>query len=210
MHTLRKELCLRIVVMLAVLMGVGYHGITSMTRTVKQSAGIRVRPVRVKNVALPPDSQKELIADGISLVDEKGRGGQVAYLMPSLVEKKRGRVETAKLSMLVQGQKDQYAMINNRIYRKGDVLPDGREVVSMDAQGVVLSALGHVELLPWVPPLKIELKKSAPEARVEPEVGDGTDAVENPVQNDARKVVMDADKALKLLKKLETLDDRKN
>lgn len=209
MHIVRKELCLRMFVVLSLLVGVGYHGMISMITTVEKSAGIRVSPVKVKNVDLPPEYQKELIAGGISLVSEQGRGGQVTHLISSLVEKKQDKVERATLSMLVQGEEHQYAMINNRMYRVGDSLPDGRKIVSMDSRGVLLSALGRTQLLPWIPPLKVKLKKSAPQPVTELQSDDKATIVENPLTNSDQKVVMDAQKALELLKKLEATDEKK-
>jgi len=205
MHRLRKELLIRVVLILLVAGGVGYYGFETASKAVSRSAGLRARPIKVTNVALPPNRTRNLIAMGVSLANEKGRGGQVSYLVPSLVEKKEGKVETARLTLIAQGQRDRYAMINDRIYRVGDTLPDGRRVRALNADGALLSALGQSELLPWLPPLKVELKKSAP-APVQEEARDGKEmVVETPVEQQKEKVVLNADKAMQLLKQLEAL-----
>ena len=209
MHVLRKELCIRMVLLILVVGGLLYYGAGAVTKTVQKSSRLRAKPVTVRNVALPSDREKDVIAMGIALVRDPGRGEQIIYLTPSLVEKKQGRVEMARLTMLVQGEKHQYAMINDRMYREGDSLPDGRKVVSMDSAGVLLSALGSTEVLPWMPPLKVELKKSVPAPSVASGMGNATASVENPVTGSKDKVVMDADKALLLLKQLEAVSGTK-
>lgn len=209
MHRLRKELLIRLVLVLLALVGVGYYGFVTADHSVSRAAGLRARPFRVENVALPAENTKDLIAMGVSLVEETGKVGEVSYLVPSLVEKKEGRVETARLTLIAQGQKERYAMINDRIYRVGDTLPDGRRVRALNGDGVLLSALGQSELLPWLPPLKVDLEKSAPApAAGDSEVKKET-VVENPVEtqveNKGEKVVLNADKAMQLLKQLEAL-----
>ncbi|MFA7064865.1 MAG: hypothetical protein WC177_05170 [Bacilli bacterium] len=209
MHVLRKELCIRLAVLFLVVVGLGYYGAGAVTKTVQKAGGLRAKPISVKTIALPSDHEKDVIATGIALVRNPGRREEIPYLMPSLVEKKQGRVEMAKLTMLVQGQKHQYAMINNRMYREGDTLPDGRKVTSMDSAGVLLSALGTTEILAWVPPLKVELKKSAPAAPAASGMVNATNSVENPVSGSKGKMVIDADKALQLIKQLETVSGTK-
>lgn len=209
MHVLRKELCIRMVLLLLVVGGLGYYAAGAVTATVRKSASLRARPVSADTVALPSDREKKVIASGIALIRNPGRGEQISYLTPSLVEKKQGRVEVAQLTMLVQGEKHQYAMIDNRMYREGDTLPDGRKVISMDSAGVLLSALGNTEILPWMPPLKVELKKSVPVPSAASEKGNATASVENPVSGSNKKIVMDADKALQLIKQLEAVSGTK-
>jgi len=205
MHVLRKELCIRMVVLLLVVGGLGYYAVGTVTKTMQKSGRLRARPVSVHNVSLPSDREKDVIAMGIALVRSPKRGEQIVYLTPSLVEKKQKRVEMAQLTMLVQGEKHQYAMINDRMYREGDSLPDGRKVVSMDSAGVLLSAQGTTEMLPWMPPLKVELKKSVPVPSAASGMENATASVENPLAGSKGNVVMDADKALLLLKQLEAV-----
>ncbi len=205
MHRLRKELLIRMILILLVAGGVGYYGFETAATAFSRAAGVRARPLKVTNVALPSDRTQDLIAMGVSLARGKGRGGQVSYLVPSLVEKKEGKVETARLTLLAQGEKNRYAMINDRIYRVGDILPDGRRVRALNADGVLLSALGQSELLAWLPPLKVELKKSAPAPVQEAGRVGREEMVETPVEQQQEKVVLNADKAMQLLKQLEAL-----
>ncbi len=209
MHVLRKELCIRMVVLILVVGGLLYYGAGAVTKAVQKSSRLRAQPAPVNNVALPTDREKEMIAMGIALLRDPGRRGQISYLAPSLVEKKQGRVERAQLSMLVLGEKQSYAMINDRMYRKGDILSDGRKVVSMDAAGVVLATLGSTEMLVWIPPLKVKLDKSAPVSPAAAGRGNATTSVENPVSGSNKKIVMDADKALQLIKQLEAVSGTK-
>ena len=138
-------------------------------------------------VDLPSDEVTEVIRSAVDITSKKvSTFGEVAKVDPSLIvldtaalEEKDVRFARLSVSTIFMGPPDKYAVLGGRVYKEGDVLPDGRTVQSIDPDGVDVALGNTVDRMPWVPPFRVELKsvmqKTRPRATGE-EVADGSTA----------------------------------
>lgn len=114
-----------------------------------------------------------------------------------------GRSAT-RLTLIVPKAAQRLAMIDGRVYREGDQLPDGRRIHAISPQGVLLEAAGAIETTPWIPPLTVRLEQaSQPPAFANATLEAPTNATT--AVNQTGQPTLNTDQALQLLRQLETL-----
>ena len=117
-------------------------------------------------VDLPSDEVTEVIRSAVDITSKKvSTFGEVVKVDPSLIvldtdALKEDDVRFARLSVstIFMGPPDKYAVLGGRVYKEGDLLPDGRTVKSIDPDGVDVALGNTVDRMPWVPPFRVELK----------------------------------------------------
>jgi len=136
-------------------------------------------------VETPPAELKDRLRSALQVVDrlpEKGvRLAEVdATLMltpeeawPGTLAEGEQRPEYVPPSLsLLFFNHQRFAVLDGRPYQEGDALKDGRVIRAIDSQGVTLewpvtaeqieNIAPRMERIPWVPPLRVELKRPAP------------------------------------------------
>lgn len=117
-------------------------------------------------VDLPSDEVTEVIRSAVDITSKKvSTFGEVAKVDPSLIvldtaalEDKEAGFARLSVSTIFLGPPDKYAVLGGRVYKEGDVLPDGRTVKSIDPDGVDVALGNTVDRMPWLPPFRVELK----------------------------------------------------
>ncbi len=168
----RKLILFRWVCALLLVIG-GLIGIYYM---VPQNLEVQLPPMKnYKRTVLkiPPPSERAILKRAVSIV--KGlRESQVKTntlvtyqdLKPSLFyiqRQKMGQQKTSLLtvSLIFLGQGERYAIINGSIYKQGDMLPDGRQVLSISDRGILIRARDNVYLVPWKGTGYVRLERSS-------------------------------------------------
>lgn len=139
-----------------------------------------------KTVDLPSDEVTEIIRSAIDINSKKvATFGEVEKVEPSLIVLDEAILEETgaegfaqlAVSTIFLGPPDKYAVLGGRVYKEGDVLPDGRTVQSIDADGVDVALGTTMDRLAWRPPFRVELKsvmmKTKPREKDEDEAGVG-------------------------------------
>lgn len=118
-----------------------------------------------KAVDLPSDEVTDIIRSVIDVRHKKvSTFGEVEKVDPSLIvlnkadlEEEAGYIPLA-VSTIFMGPPDKFAVLGGRVYRQGDMLPDGRTVQGIDPEGVTLALGKTVDRLAWAHPFRVELK----------------------------------------------------
>ena len=166
-------------------------------------------------VDLPSDEVTEVIRSAVDITSKKvSTFGEVAKVDPSLIvldtaalDEKDVRYARLTVSTIFLGPPDKYAVLGGKAYKEGDVLPDGRTVQSIDADGVDVALGKTVDRMPWMPPFRVELKsvmqKTKPRATDDQAAADNT-ATEGGEAADLQNLPADLspDQALEILQKV--------
>ena len=146
-----------------------------------------------KAVDLPTDEVTDTIRDAIDITARKvSTFGEVAKVDPSLIVLDQAALEEdagfAKLavSTIFLGPPDKFAVLGGKVYKEGDVLPDGRLVQSIDAEGVTLALGKTLDRMAWMHPFRVELTSvmqgTKPRGGAQDADDTGTDAEEAATQ----------------------------
>lgn len=176
-----------------------------------QKQNLTLRPQLPENttVSLPDEKDRTLLRLAIAWTEAQPAQAAIELLDASLLSpRKEGRAAT-NLTMILSRGRERLAMIDGRVFRQGDTLPDGRVIQNITPQGVMLRTGGQVELTPWIPPLSVHLEKAADPSPIPtaPPPSDVT-AVADPVRGTT--MTLDAQQAMQLLKQLETMQRHAN
>lgn len=141
-----------------------------------------------KKIELPPDQVTEAIRAAIQVSEKKvATFGDVEKVEPSLivldVESIEQKQKVLNVSTIFLGPPDKYAVLGGKIYKQGDVLPDGRSVLSIDAEGVNLALGDTINRLPWVHPFRVELTGGPKTREREAAQGEAEDGAEGEAQD---------------------------
>lgn len=108
---------------------------------------------------LPDRSIREILAQGMALVTDPPRRSHQAGLDMSFLPAATARTgtdETAPLrgepivlGLVFTGTNENFAMINGQIHVQGRQIPDGRTLLAVTEQGILLSGLDGGEWIPW-------------------------------------------------------------
>jgi len=115
-----------------------------------------------KQIDLPSDQVTEAIQAAIKVSAKKvATFGDVEKIDPSLIVLDLASIDQKQVpldvSTIFLGPPDKYAVLGGKIYKLGDVLPDGRTVQAIDPDGVTVAMGNTISRMPWIPPFKVEL-----------------------------------------------------
>lgn len=170
-----------------------------------QHHNLALRPVLPEFVptALPDDQDRVLLHDAMVWAKATPTETAIDRLDGTLLAPRQEARAATSLTMLMSRGRERLAMIDGRVFAKGDALPDGRVIRDITPQGVVLLTAGQAELTPWIPPLSVRLEKAAKVSPVPTEAAPASNAtVADPVQGGTMR--LDAQQAMQLMKQLET------
>lgn len=97
--------------------------------------------------------------------------GKVEQVSPSLIALHEEITATGQkkvpveLSVIFMGPPKKFAIINGVAYEAGASLPDGRLLMDIQRDAVVLAVGDSLERYEWMPNFRVELKKAAAKAR---------------------------------------------
>lgn len=205
MHPQRQSYTLRLLSMVALLLGLILYAYLSLSKT--NAAVAQLRPVvpDMQPAPLPADEHKNRLSTALSWLRSQATEPFIATLEPSLISRKPRTRAATSLTMLIPHGRERLALIDGRVFRKGDILADGRQVTGISARGVELTTSGQRELIPWIPPLSVRLEKAPETPLVKPSALAEANATASPVQG--QTLTLDAQQALQLLKQLESVQN---
>lgn len=144
-----------------------------------------------KQVELPSEDVTKALRTAIDVATHKeATYGRVESVDPKLIVLDAAALEEERkayrITTIFLGPPDKYAILGGVVYKEGDVLPDGRMVSGIDADGVDLSLGKVTDRLNWIRPYRVELQKvePKPKASAEEETSEGIVAEEAAVAAD--------------------------
>jgi len=155
---------------------------------------------------LPDPAWRSTITAALEALDRGPTQAAIASLETSVISQRTTTGRTAtRLTLIVPQGAERLALIDGRVFRVGDRLPDGRRVHAISPQGVLLEAAGALEMVPWIPPLAVRLERASQEP---PAFANAT--LEAPAQAANASAAsggqsINADQAIQLLRQLEAL-----
>ncbi|BDV02077.1 hypothetical protein TDMWS_21620 [Thermodesulfomicrobium sp. WS] len=157
--------------------------------------------------ALPDAAWRTTIAAALDALGKGPTQAAINTLETSLISQRTTTGRTAtRLTLIVPQGAERLALIDGRVFRVGDKLPDGRRVHAISPQGVLLEAAGALEMVPWIPPLAVRLERASQET---PAFANAT--LEAPAQTLTNASAtqgpksINADQAIQLLRQWEAL-----
>ncbi|WP_462325595.1 hypothetical protein [Desulfoplanes sp.] len=112
-------------------------------------------------------------------------------------------------TLIMTSEKNNFVVINNMIYKQGDVLPDGRKIALIRSEGLFLSAGTNKQFIPWKNPKQVLLVQESP-AKAEKENALPPRASEVPKETQNADPAMTSEEIEALLKKFQTDGIKKN
>lgn len=203
MHVQRQSYALRLCVLAVLWMAAPGALWWMVTITQEELLALRPELPSTQLAVLPSDTDHQHLLDALEWVLGVPSQPVLDTLESSLVSPRQDVRTIARLSMLMHRGREPLAMIDGRVFREGDTLPDGRVIEKISAQGVVLLAGGQAELTPWIPPFSVRLEKAATPPMGTNGTLSANATVATPVQNGT--MTLDAMQAMQLLKQLETM-----
>jgi hypothetical protein len=204
MHPASQTLFLRFSLLAATLVAVLAGGGMYAAGLLEEAARQRPEVPDMTPPGLPDPKWRQDIAQALSALATPPSQASIDTLETTLISPKTtvGRT-AARLTLLVAKGAQRLAMIDGRVYREGDTLPDGRRVHTISPQGVILEAAGALETTPWIPPLAVRLEQAAaPPAFANATLQAPANAT---TTTQAGKPTLNTDQALQLLRQLEAL-----
>jgi hypothetical protein len=131
----------------------------SVVDTVNQGRALRPQIQDIQPASLPEPEAMTSLLDAASWTNGKASKPAVRQVDPTLLGTRGGQRDQTRLGMILHNTQTPVAMIDGRVVRKGEVLPDGRIVQDITAHGVILLTPDKAELVVWTPPLEVRLEK---------------------------------------------------
>ncbi|BBD08707.1 hypothetical protein [Desulfovibrio ferrophilus] len=130
-----------------------------------------------KTLNVPSNEVTDAIQAAILVSKKKvATFGSVEKIDPTLIVLDAASLDAKRDSLNVTtiflGPPDKFAVLGGKIYKLGDVLPDGRMVKGIDAEGVNLALGDTVDRMPWIHPFRVELT-GGPKSREREQSADG-------------------------------------
>ncbi|MBT8764145.1 hypothetical protein KFV02_09395 [Desulfohalobiaceae bacterium Ax17] len=212
MHPLRIQSIIRLLLVILISGLVLFWSIQKITN-------VSVLPVKLKVEQhvdiLPPESDQNLIYQAAELINLRLEES-FPRLLSELIVDPLERLGPLEVQLIFLGESKKFAVINGEFYTIGDILPDGRKVALIDQDGVHLQDIRkQTYIVPWIPPLKVELKKVVPAQSQNVVTRSSTTShpVTNQMQTDeplttlnanqTKEQLLSPEQALKLLKQLQ-------
>jgi len=126
---------------------------------VNQAGTLRPQVQEIQPASLPEPEAMTSLLDAANWSLGRASKPAVRLVDPTLLSTRAGQRDQTRLGMILHNTQTPVAMIDGRVVRKGEVLPDGRIVQDITAHGVILLTPDKAELVVWTPPLEVRLEK---------------------------------------------------
>jgi hypothetical protein len=112
-------------------------------------------------------------------------------------------------TLIMTSKKNNFVVINNMVYKQGDMLPDGRKITFIRSEGLFLSTGTNKQFIPWKNPKQVLLVQESP---AKAEKGDALppQALEVPKETQTADPAMTSEEIEALLKKFQTDGMKRN
>ncbi len=207
MHPALRAVLLRLCLLGGTLLTVAGAAALYVPGILEQAARIAPEVPDMTPPTVPDPARRTAIAQVLAALGQGPSQAALDRLETSLISPQTTAGRTAtRLTLIVPQGAERLALIDGRVFRSGDSLPDGRRVHTISPQGVLLEAAGSLELVPWIPPLSVRLERAASEP---PAFANATleapAAAVNATRTAGRNATIDTQQALQLLRQLEAL-----
>jgi hypothetical protein len=112
-------------------------------------------------------------------------------------------------TLIMTSEKNNFVVINNMIYKQGDVLPDGRIIVFIRSEGLFLKTGTNKQFIAWKNPKHVLLVQESP-AKAKKDNALPPQALEVPKETQNADPAMTSEEIEALLKKFQTEGIKKN
>ena len=133
----------------------------SITDVLDRAGALEPQIADIEPVSLPGPDARPLLLEAAEWTSARPSEAAVKKVEQSLLGHQGAGREQTRLGMILRDGDASMAMIDGRIVRPGEILPDGRIVQDITAHGVVLLTADKAELVVWSPPLEVRLEKPA-------------------------------------------------
>ncbi len=106
-------------------------------------------------------------------------------------------------TLIMTSEKENFAVINNKIYKQGDSLPDGRKIALITAKGLFLSTEKDKQFIAWKNPEKVLLVQE-PSSKTQTKTPQSSPAVQDKKETENSGENMTGEEIEALLQKLKT------
>jgi hypothetical protein len=106
-------------------------------------------------------------------------------------------------TLIMTSEKNNFAVINNKIYKQGDSLPDGREIALITEKGLFLSTEKDKQFIAWKNPKQVLLVQE-PSSKPQKEDAQASSAVQDKKETENSGENMTGKEIEALLQKLKT------
>ena len=164
MHSSRKHILWRWLAVLVCVLGTGFWLVWFKAEPVRPSLPNN-KNLQPPELAIPDKEVHNQLRKGMRLVahppqqDISGRVN-LSFVPEANRNGTVGQEQPVMLGLIFQGAKKHYAVLNGRIYAQGQTMEDGKRVVSVSKQGVLLGGQGGEQWIPWKSPTMVQLQES--------------------------------------------------
>ncbi len=154
MHKIRIHSIIR----LCLLIGVITYGIYTGYKNISSTQMIKTEKLDIKNIYVPKEEDKNLLRNILNLVDVT-LSSPPPQLIPGIIDFKKQKI-ILNIKLIFLG-KEKFVLVNNFLYTIGSMLPDGRIIVGIKKQGIIVenTVTSKKELIKYLPPDKVVLEK---------------------------------------------------
>lgn len=166
MHPVRRNIVIRwgFYAVALIALGVVIYYQQDRRPTFRASAIERLAPAEIE---LPPENVVQTVDTAIEILQGKiAAFPSVKDVDPELIILSEEEAEESlaprvplNVSTIFLGPPKKFVIINGVVYQEGEKLPDGREVKTIDSDGVLVLDNEVTERVAWVPPFRVELKE---------------------------------------------------
>ena len=196
MHPLRRQLLVRLLIVLAMALAAVSWGAITMTNSVLSA---RPRPAKVDEVKpyIPAPADQQLLADATRMLTAEPEGpGLWSGDETQLLEVKQQVVaearSSAQVSMIFLGGHKRFAVIGNRTYSVGQSLPDGRTITSINRTAIRLDFSGQKSVLNWSGPKTVHLARPEEKKKEKEKKTDGSSTKLEKLKSSDEQVAQEA------------------
>lgn len=162
MHSSRKHILWRWLAVLVCVLGTGFWLVWFKAEPVRPSLPSNTN-LQPPDLAIPAQDVHDELRAGMRLMahlPQQDIPGQANLsFVPALNRNATvGQEQPVMLGLIFQGGQKHFAVLNGRIYAQGQTMEDGKRVVSVSKQGVLLGGQGGEQWIPWKPPAMVQLQ----------------------------------------------------
>lgn len=176
MHPFFFSLALRLSLVIVTCCALGAAACWSITDTLGQTDALQPQITDIEPASLPGTDTGARLLEAANWTMVRPSEPAVKQVDQSLLSPRGAEREQAMLGLILRDGRTAMAMIDGRIVRPGETLPDGRVVQDITAHGVVLLAADKAELVVWAPPSEVRLDKPAETSPQDRQEGRGSKA----------------------------------
>ncbi|MGE4299414.1 MAG: hypothetical protein AB7E47_15465 [Desulfovibrionaceae bacterium] len=185
MHKQRRHILLRWIVSVGIVLGTaGWLGFSAGEQLMQQQDRSRVSAPPAK-IPLPSQQETQTLQATIRALRTLRASSDDARARlrpsPNLITEAKAPVvsptskpgeqggqnsNAVSVSLILVSPGRSFAVLNGKVYEEGGILPDGRQVTTIQMDRVVLELEGQEDILPWIPPQSVGLVKVEPKPLV--------------------------------------------